>query len=183
MWKTCIGVVLGAYAVFAAETCYASGAAKSLVMIVDPRARVDWLSEHPDRIDEQVDRYIVRFPKALYDCLVADDCIVLKTQFDELLRLKERLAATGYKEFISGITQQVDYSPDAYLFASFQKEVDKVVLRTEILNPSEVSLAVAKAKIRFSDFLNDDIVQREIDELCNSLVKKLCRGKFGWISL
>jgi len=182
--KTHIRFFLYLFAFIIHSYGYASSGDTSLVLIVNPIAEILCRLDPANEVDVRIQRFSGQFSRKVYDYLVPFEEVSLRTQYDELLRLKEQIAADNREGFIKGVLELVPYKPDAYLFASIDKTIDKVVFRAEIIDLSSEPLAVASSKIGFSEFLNDDFVQRKIQILSNSLIQQIKNDikKCGFIS-
>lgn len=153
------------------------------ILVINPVAQIKTELDPNDIVDRSILYFENRFPKELYDHLQQyTDCLDLRTQFDELIRLKEQLAGDNREEFIKGINDLLPYTPSAYLFVSIDKTISKVILHAEILNLSSKSLALAVQRISFTNFVNDDVVLLQIQKLGTKLKEQLCDVDESWIS-
>jgi hypothetical protein len=155
----------------------------SYVMIVKPYSEV---LIHPDPhnpIDSKITSF--DFARKLYDALSQYKQIDLRSRFDEIKSLTELIKEYRGKEFISGALKIIPYSPDLFLFSSIDKEMEKIIFRTEILDLSTKSRAVSIKKIGFKDFFDDAILDDNINDVAEELVCKLtgCCSCCGFISL
>lgn len=154
--------------------CAASSNDTTCILIVNPTAAIICDINKRAPVDVQIVAYSRKLPKTLYDAFASSGQIQLYTRFDEMLRLAEQCTEDSKLGFIGCIGDSIKYIPDGYLFASIDKESDKIVIRAEILNANGKSLAVANCRIRFARFLKDDIVFQEIKNLAKKLQKVFC---------
>ncbi|MFH2055636.1 MAG: hypothetical protein ABIJ61_06745 [bacterium] len=168
MLKLCLKPVLSLLALFIFAECCATET-RPLILIIDPGTHIRCSWSPGDPVGAQADAFVTRLPRALYDRLSKCDRFELRTQFSELLRLKDQLDAGDRNEFISDMQGLVPYRPDAFLFTSIDKGNDKIELRAEILDLSSRPLAIVTERIEFRDFLNDDFVFQVIQVMADSL--------------
>lgn len=145
----------------------------SFVLIVNPNAEIYSAMDRSNPVDVKIQYYERRFPKDIYDYLAQRKGIDLRTQFDELVRLKEQITDDSREGFIKGIDSLISFTPNAYVFTSIDKSIDKVILRAEMLDLSTKSLAVAERRIAFSKFLDDNALLNDIKSIGNSLMRQI----------
>lgn len=171
----CARLILASCVVLLYDVCKSSEQDSTCILVVDPIAGILCDINKREPVDVQIVAYTNRYPQGLYEGLSECRQIRLYTRFDELLRLKEQIAEDSKAGFIGSVKERINYIPDGYLFASIDKENDQVVLRAEILDRSERSLAIASCRIGFSRFLQDSVVNLEIGKLATKLCGEFCR--------
>lgn len=145
-----------------------------ILLIIDPNCDVaSTVMDSRTEIDLRIASYSEQFPEVIYDYLVPAKEVDLRTQFDELTKLKEQILNDSREDFIKVSKNIVHYQPDAYLFTSINKTIDEVIIRAEILDLSSKPLAIASKKIRFRNFFNDSLVIKETHDLTKFLILQL----------
>ncbi len=169
---------------------YGQNCDTSYILIIKPYTEIRCKIDGSEPLDVKISNY--NLARKIYDALSQSKykkIIDLRSRFDEVMELTKLIKDYSEKEFIEGALKIIPYTPDIFLFSSIDKETGKVVLRTEILDLSTKSRAVAIRKISFQDFLIDDVVDHEINDLAKDLICELtgcdpiCDPIFDFISL